>query len=426
MYDLLKQWQEYASSLEERIDYIQEQSEGAEAQYRRQLDELHDEVVRLEKENMLNAGPCKVCGAGAFEKARLDAERAAKEAHGRLEATRRKAATVAYEEARLAVAAADAAEEAERVARVALEAQRYAQRPEEELVSLSGLARQARTNAVRATATADAINLGRLATPAGTAVADGYGIKAQEDAGMPPSPISSSKRKGKSPSTPAGKPAVKSTSKAAVAEERLDVVRCGLFWRSKESTAPPSMYALDGCKSSSMIAKRMEEHRQRGHKVSIGHGAGVHEKIGELSAAQHRWTVNVALLKGEDLNGADESGYSDPYCTLHIWCPSDAVCKHEWRSATIDQTLSPVWDKRDWKPAPLTSENALLHLVCCDWDRFGKDDFLGESLVDLSRYADGKPHQLTLVLDSYDPAADDEPVSGTIEIEVTLSQRHEG
>ena len=62
------------------------------------------------------------------------------------------------------------------------------------------------------------------------------------------------------------------------------------------------------------------------------------------------------------------------------------------------QNLNPIWDKRDWAPAPLSKTECLLHLVCFDWDRAGTDDFLGESLIDLSKYEVGKAHQLQLQL----------------------------
>ena len=56
-----------------------------------------------------------------------------------------------------------------------------------------------------------------------------------------------------------------------------------------------------------------------------------------------------------------------------------------WRSQTKSQTLDPEWDESKRSPPP-----GFGPLVCHDWDRVGTDDFLGESLLDLT-YADGVP-----------------------------------
>ena len=74
---------------------------------------------------------------------------------------------------------------------------------------------------------------------------------------------------------------------------------------------------------------------------------------------------------------------------------------------------------------PLLTDRALLHLTCFDWDRVGTDDFLGECLVDLSKYSDGREHRLKLTLDQYasDQQTNDknEEVRGSITVEVQIS-----
>ena len=114
----------------------------------------------------------------------------------------------------------------------------------------------------------------------------------------------------------------------------------------------------------------------------------------------------------------DDTGFSDPYCDLFVLCPNRKECKHMWRSATKMQTLDPNWNES--QRVPMLNTEALLHLVCFDWDKVGTDDFLGECLVDLSQYSDGETHQLTLMLDQYSSDSTSEEVKGYIVVEVRL------
>ena len=53
----------------------------------------------------------------------------------------------------------------------------------------------------------------------------------------------------------------------------------------------------------------------------------------------------------------------------------------------------------------------------------GNDDFLGEALIDLSRYADGQTHSLKVELDQYDSTSTSDEVKGHLSIEVQVTKR---
>jgi len=201
-------------------------------------------------------------------------------------------------------------------------------------------------------------------------------------------------------------------------------VQRGAYWRSVIDSRNASRTDLSNGSGAADVRAHMDAHRKRDSKLFqvFGRGAGTSEKIGTVAPDAVRYNFSVKLLEGAGLMSADDNGMSDPYCDLHVWCPDHSSCEHMWRSDTQNETLQPKWDKRDWQRAPLTSKNGLLHLVCFDWDRSGKDDFLGEALVDLSRYTDGRTHRLKLMLDQYDTSATSDKVSGWVMVEIQIQQ----
>ena len=91
----------------------------------------------------------------------------------------------------------------------------------------------------------------------------------------------------------------------------------------------------------------------------------------------------------------------------------------------------PVWGSDETKSVPLLTEKALMQVVVFDWDETGDDDFLGECLIDLKHYADGKSHRLALHLDQYQSGPTNDAgdrVKGYIivEVQVTAENRASG
>jgi len=205
------------------------------------------------------------------------------------------------------------------------------------------------------------------------------------------------------------------------------VVRRGMYWRGVKGADDYKQSPLDlsNTPDRATIEKWMGENRNRGLQVfSVTTGAGSKEQIAKIERPTH-W-LQVSLKSGHNLLSADDNGYSDPYCDLFVLCPSRSTCKHMWRSSTKMSTLDPKWDED--QRVPLLTDGALLHLTCFDWDRVGNDDFLGECLVDLRQYADGRLHRLTLTLDQYETAMKtndaNEEVRGKVVIEVKITPRN--
>ena len=102
----------------------------------------------------------------------------------------------------------------------------------------------------------------------------------------------------------------------------------------------------------------------------------------------------------------------------------------------------------------MASRDALLHECKFDWDQYKSDDFMGEAILDLSKYADGSVHfvrlelepfsnlpgtflapsltlavecsQVRLELDQYDSRSTDEEIKGHVSLEVQFIDRGRG
>ena len=201
-------------------------------------------------------------------------------------------------------------------------------------------------------------------------------------------------------------------------------VRRGTYWRSVKPGVAASHLSLSLSPERSAIEKWMKENRNRGVQIfDINTGARYVENIASLRESEVEYHLKLRLVSGTNLMIADDTGFSDPYVDLFVWHPKKTACKHMWRSQTKMQTLNPTWDES--RRVALLGKECVMHLVCFDWDRVGNDDFLGECLIDLSKYADGANHTLKLELDQYDSTSTQDEVKGyiTVEIEVKSALR---
>lgn len=151
----------------------------------------------------------------------------------------------------------------------------------------------------------------------------------------------------------------------------------------------------------------------------FGEGAPIRREIMALPAQQRVATLELRIVGASNLSSRDTNGQSDPYCEAHAWCTDDPSCSHVWRTSTKLKTLNPKWDVSE--TMHFKSQDAMLHLMVFDWDKIGVDDFLGEAPVHLSKYVDGKWHELRLELLRLNASSGKDPVTGTLEIELRFT-----
>lgn len=104
--------------------------------------------------------------------------------------------------------------------------------------------------------------------------------------------------------------------------------------------------------------------------------------------------LSVKVIEARHIAAMDKGGTSDPYCRLK--CNFN---KQRFKTKVIDKTLTPKWDEMFKFFAPSQAEGQVT-LKMWDKDRWTTDDFLGEIVLELSKFADGKSHDLWLPLNN--------------------------
>lgn len=93
----------------------------------------------------------------------------------------------------------------------------------------------------------------------------------------------------------------------------------------------------------------------------------------------------VRVVSASGLMRMDNNGLSDPYVTLHLL--PDMHMKTTQKTRVQKGTLDPVFEELFNFSIPKTGSQCkyqALHVAVWDWDRFSRDDFMGQVIVSLS------------------------------------------
>ncbi|EFC39983.1 predicted protein [Naegleria gruberi] len=94
-------------------------------------------------------------------------------------------------------------------------------------------------------------------------------------------------------------------------------------------------------------------------------------------------TIQLRIINGFDLEAADANGLSDPFIIGETVDPQ-LLKFDKFKTKIMKKTLSPVWNETfDLGSVKLTCGKILVKLTVMDWDRFSKDDFIGETIIEI-------------------------------------------
>jgi len=141
-----------------------------------------------------------------------------------------------------------------------------------------------------------------------------------------------------------------------------------------EEQVEASDTALQDAKRSSQQAQNKSKTAKREIEEMKGKRAAINANLekAKAKAAETRF-----LFAGVDLTAMDFNGKSDPFFEVHI--EEEVVYKSE----IIKKTLNPTW-----KPFNLKNDVAAKGMLIkvFDWDRFSKNDFIGEVALTMANF----------------------------------------
>jgi len=129
-----------------------------------------------------------------------------------------------------------------------------------------------------------------------------------------------------------------------------------------------------------------------------------------IIAPERHGNLNVTIIDAKDLPIRDFMGTSDPYCILYLG-------GHKVKTPTIKNSLNPKWD---FSVIFHCSSKDNLIIECWDWDRFTRNDFIGQTQLPISSLKPDVARDITLALG---PRAGkkDPNVKGSIHLSLTFT-----
>ena len=91
-------------------------------------------------------------------------------------------------------------------------------------------------------------------------------------------------------------------------------------------------------------------------------------------------------FRGHKLDKKDFFGKSDPYLVLYKYLGSDSWAE-KYRTEIVMKTLNPEWKPLTLSSTKLCNDDRLkpIKVECYDWDRIGKDDFIGSAEINYTQ-----------------------------------------
>ena len=136
---------------------------------------------------------------------------------------------------------------------------------------------------------------------------------------------------------------------------------------SDYGTAQHSLAVLVGPRRGGRAKNGAVKKKKRGHL----------ELMVDLKDTGKGWSLSCQIQQASSLLPHDLNGLADPYVKMYI--QPDKAKKTKQKTRTVMKSLNPVWkEKFTWNfPAGARLEGLRLSVQVWDWDRIGRNDFMG-------------------------------------------------
>ncbi|KFP90107.1 Rabphilin-3A, partial [Apaloderma vittatum] len=125
---------------------------------------------------------------------------------------------------------------------------------------------------------------------------------------------------------------------------------------------------------------------------------------------QENSSLHCTLIKAKGLKPMDSNGLADPYVKLHLL--PGASKSNKLRTKTLRNTRNPVWNETlvyhgitDEDMQRKTLRQALERISVCDEDKFGHNEFIGETRVSLKKLKANQKKNFNICLERVIPVS---------------------
>ncbi|XP_064531015.1 rabphilin-3A isoform X3 [Pseudopipra pipra] len=255
-----------------------------------------------------------------------------------------------------------------------------------------------RTNSVQASRPPPPATAGPTAGPAPAAA------PAAPPAAARPSPGAG----GRFPERQASPPLAPSEpARAAAREERGGGYAAPPAREERPAWQPPAFQQPPAATPASAAPQRQQQQPQEEEEDANSYDSDEGTTLGALEFSllydQENSSLHCTLIKAKGLKPMDSNGLADPYVKLHLL--PGASKSNKLRTKTLRNTRNPVWNETLVYHG-ITDEDMqrkTLRISVCDEDKFGHNEFIGETRVSLKKLKANQKKNFNICLERVIP-----------------------
>ncbi|NXG08181.1 RP3A protein, partial [Sakesphorus luctuosus] len=226
--------------------------------------------------------------------------------------------------------------------------------------------------------------------------------------------------KGKVPPTASPPLGAPEPARAAAREERGGGYAAPAAREERPGWQPPTFQQPPAGPAASTAPQRQQQPREEEEEDANSYDSDEGTTLGALEFSllydQENSSLHCTLIKAKGLKPMDSNGLADPYVKLHLL--PGASKSNKLRTKTLRNTRNPVWNEtlvyhgitdEDMQRKTLRQVQgaapAWLMISVCDEDKFGHNEFIGETRVSLKKLKANQKKNFNICLERVIPVS---------------------
>ncbi|NXI95161.1 RP3A protein, partial [Psophia crepitans] len=198
---------------------------------------------------------------------------------------------------------------------------------------------------------------------------------------------------------------------------------------ARQPPAVPQPPAIPPAPAAPLRQPPQEEEEEDANSYDSDEGTTLGALEFSLLYDQENSSLHCTLIKAKGLKPMDSNGLADPYVKLHLL--PGASKSNKLRTKTLRNTRNPVWNEtlvyhgitdEDMQRKTLRQAEDLgcpvVWISVCDEDKFGHNEFIGETRVSLKKLKANQKKNFNICLERVIPLSPGVPISGRFLLQV--------